>query len=85
MALTLSPILLDAGIDPRDALVLRHAYVLAHEDSGLPGIHADSTGAEILEYTRNQSANTEIPGRSASFLGRFHQGRRRSGAAMVCR
>lgn len=67
MALTLGPILLDAGIDLLDALVIRHAYVREHEDSGLPGIHADSTAAEILEYTRNQSANTrrfpEVPPR----------------------
>ena len=59
MTLTLSPILFDAGIDPLDALVFRHAYVEEHEDSGLPGIHADSTNSEILEYTRNQSANTQ--------------------------
>ena len=39
-------------------LVIRHAYVLGLEDNGLPGIHADSTDAEILEYTRSQSANT---------------------------
>lgn len=58
MALTLSPILLDAGVDLPDALVIRHAYVEEHEDSGIRGIHADSTNAEILEYTRNQSANT---------------------------
>lgn len=33
-----------------------------HPDSGLAGIHADSTDAEILEYTRNQSANaTRFP------------------------
>ena len=57
MALTLGPILLDAGIDLSDALVIRHAYVREHEDSGISGIHADSTDAEILEYTRNQSAN----------------------------
>ncbi|PPL18752.1 GIY-YIG nuclease family protein [Microterricola pindariensis] len=59
MALTTGPILLDAGIDLADALVIRHAYVRTHEDSGLPGIHADSTDAEILQYTRNQSANTQ--------------------------
>lgn len=59
MALTLGPILLDAGIDPSDALVIRHAYVREHEDSGLRGIHAHSTDAEILEYTRNQSANSQ--------------------------
>ena len=46
MTLTLSPILFDAGIDPLDALVFRHAYVEEHEDSGLPGIHADSTNSE---------------------------------------
>ena len=68
MALTLSPILLDAAIDPRDAMVFRHAYVLGHEDSGLPGIHADSTDGEILEYTRNQSANTQ---RFPAVLPRF--------------
>lgn len=59
MALTLGPILLDAGIDPSDALVIRHAYVREHEDSGLRGVHAHSTDAEILEYTRNQSANSQ--------------------------
>lgn len=59
MALTLGPILFDAGVDLVDALVIRHAYVREHEDSGLRGIHADSTDAEILEYTRNQSANTQ--------------------------
>ena len=58
MALTLGPILLDSGVDPPDALVIRHAYVREHEDSGLPGIHADSTDAEILQYTLNQSAST---------------------------
>lgn len=58
MSLTLGPLLIDAGIDPAQTLVIRHAYVREHEDSGLQGIHADSTDAEILEYTRNQSANT---------------------------
>jgi hypothetical protein len=57
MALTLAPILLDVGINLSDALVIRHAYVREHEDSGISGIHADSTDEEILEYTRNQSAN----------------------------
>jgi len=57
--LTLSPVLLDAGIYPASALVIRHAYVREHEDSGLPGIHADSTDAEIIAYTRNQSADTK--------------------------
>lgn len=57
MPLTLGPLLVDAGIDPAQALVLRHAYVREHEDSGLVGLHADSTHAEILEYTRNQSTD----------------------------
>jgi hypothetical protein len=58
--LTLGPLLLDAGIDPSAAQVIRHAYVREHVDSGLRGIHADSTDAEILEYTRTQSANTRL-------------------------
>lgn len=58
MALTLGPLLIDAGIDPSQALVIRHAYVREHEDSGLPGIHADSTDAEIIAYTENQSADS---------------------------
>lgn len=57
MSLTLGPLLIDAGIDPPQTLVIRHAYVREHTDSGLPGIHADSTDSEILEYTRTQSAN----------------------------
>ena len=58
MTLTLAPLLLDAGIDPADALVIRHAYVQTHPDSGTHGIHADSSDAEILQYTRDQSADT---------------------------
>lgn len=58
MALALGPLLLDAGIDLSDALVIRHAYVREHEDSGTSGIHADSTDEEILAYTREQSAST---------------------------
>lgn len=56
MALTLGPILRDAGIDPSNTLVMRHAYVKEHEDTGIAGIHADSTDTEILAYTLNQSA-----------------------------
>lgn len=48
MALTLGLFLLDPGIDPASALVIRHAYVREQEDSGLPGIHADSTDAKIM-------------------------------------
>lgn len=57
MALALSPILVDSGIDPSETLVIRHAYVQEPENSGAPGIHADSTHAEIFAYTRSQSAN----------------------------
>jgi hypothetical protein len=57
MALTLSPLLLDAGIDPAQALVIRHAFAQEAEESGLTGLHADSTHAEIFDYTRKQSAD----------------------------
>lgn len=50
-------ILRNANINPADVLVIRHAFVLEHEDSGVPGIHADSTREEILQYTSDQSAN----------------------------
>ena len=60
MALTLGPVLLDAGIDPADAIVIRHAYVREHSD-GYRGIHADSTDADILEYTRGYSATGPFP------------------------
>ncbi|SMQ62460.1 GIY-YIG catalytic domain-containing protein [Plantibacter sp. VKM Ac-1784] len=55
VALTLGAILRDADIGLSDALVIRHTYVREHEESGLRGIHGDSTDDEILEYTRNQS------------------------------
>lgn len=58
MALTLGPLLVHAGIDPSQALVIRHAFVQEAPDNGLTGLHADSTHAEIFEYTRNQSAET---------------------------
>lgn len=57
MTLTLAPILHSAGIEPGQALVIRHAYVREHEDSGRQGIHADSTDEEILGYTREQSTD----------------------------
>jgi hypothetical protein len=60
MTLTLGPILQSAGIDPADAQVIRHAYVKEHEDTGLQGIHADSSDAEILAYTSQQSTNPRI-------------------------
>lgn len=60
MTLTLGSVLLSAGIDPADAQAIRHAFVREHEDTGLPGIHADSTDDEILAYTSEQSAKTRI-------------------------
>lgn len=57
MGLTLGPILADAGIDLSDAVVIRHAYVPEHGDTGIAGIHAGSTDAEILAYTNNQSSS----------------------------
>lgn len=58
MTLTLGPLLVDAGIDPAQALVIRHAFVTEPEESGLTGLHADSTHAEILAYTATQSSDT---------------------------
>lgn len=60
MTLTLGPILADAGIDPAEAIVIRHAYVKEHED-GFRGINADSTDAEILDYTRGFGVNGSFP------------------------
>lgn len=54
MPLTLAPLLLDAGIDLADAIVIRHAYVALHENTGVRGIHPDSTDDEVLAYTSNQ-------------------------------
>ncbi|MBN9629937.1 MAG: GIY-YIG nuclease family protein [Actinobacteria bacterium] len=58
MPLTLAPLLMDAGIDPAQALVIRHAFVTEPEESGLTGLHADSTHAEIFAYTATQSSDT---------------------------
>lgn len=56
MTLTFASILAGAGIDPTQSLVIRHAYVREHAD-GSPGIHANSTETEIMDYTREQSSN----------------------------
>lgn len=60
MTLTLGPILHSAGVDLTSAHVIRHAFVREHEDSGLRGIHQDSTAEEILEYTRRQSSRPGV-------------------------
>ena len=56
MTLTFASVITSAGLDPAEALVIRHAYVREHED-GTVGIHGDSSDAEILAYTSVQSAN----------------------------
>lgn len=60
MTLTLDAILRSAGIDPADAQAIRHVFVREHGDTGLPGIHGDSSDDEILAYTSQQSANPRI-------------------------
>lgn len=60
MTLTFDAILRSAGIDPAEAQAIRHAFVREHEDTGLPGIHADSTDEEILAYTSEQSAKPRV-------------------------
>lgn len=56
MTLTLGTVLAAEDIDPRNAVVIRHAYVV-HAD-GTPGIHADSTEEEILRYTSAQAVGS---------------------------
>lgn len=48
--LTFASIMSSAQIEATEALVIRHAYVRQHE-VGSPGLHGDSTDAEILAYT----------------------------------
>ena len=60
MTLTLGPILPSAGIDPAQSQAIRHAFVRKHEDTGLQGIQADSTDAQILAYTSQQSATLRV-------------------------
>lgn len=61
VTLTFAAALASAGIDPADALVIRHAYVREHED-GTIGIHGDSSETEILAYTES-SRLTHAPSR----------------------
>ncbi len=60
MTLTLGAILLSAGIEPAEVQAIRHAFVREHEDTGMPGIHPDSSDEEILAYTSQQSARPRI-------------------------
>src|SRR3546814_852732 len=72
MTLTFAQIMASGGIDPTGALVIRHAYVREHED-GSVGIHGDSSDAEIMAYTRVQSANTRtFPDRKSTRLNSSH-------------
>ncbi len=57
---TLGSVLRSSGIDPAAAQAIRHAFVWEHEDTGLLGIHANSTDEEILAYTSRQSAKPRI-------------------------
>lgn len=59
MTLAFGAVLRSASIGYDDALVIRHAYV-RDNDSDVPGIHAASTDAEILQYTSHQSAKPRI-------------------------
>ncbi len=59
MTLTFASIIASAGLDPAEAMVIRHAYVREHED-GTVGLHDDSSDEEILAYTSVQVANPRI-------------------------
>lgn len=58
MSLTLAPLLIDAGIDPTQAIAIRHAFVTGPKESGLQDLRADSADAEILFYTTTESSDT---------------------------
>lgn len=60
MTLTLDAFLRSAGINPAETQAIRHAFVHEHEDSGTPGINANSTDEEILAYACQQSAKPRI-------------------------
>lgn len=54
MTLTLATLLHATGIDSAEAIVIRHAYVPLHANTGFRGIHPNSTDDEIHAYTLNQ-------------------------------
>jgi len=64
MTLTFASILASAGIDPAEALVIRHVYDANHKDD-TPPIYAYSTYEEVLAYTgvRDISAFPPAPPR----------------------
>jgi hypothetical protein len=57
MTLTFAAVLASSGIDPAEALVIRHTYVRAHE-VGTVGIHGDSSDDEIMTYTSTQDTDS---------------------------
>lgn len=60
MTLSLETILRNAGIDPAEAIAIRHAFVPYHEDTGEAGIHANSTNQEIMTYSSQQDSNPRL-------------------------
>ena len=60
MTLIFDAILRSAGLEPVGTQAIRHAFVREHEDTGLPGINADSTVEEILAYTSEQSVDPRV-------------------------
>jgi hypothetical protein len=56
---TLGDALAKAGLPLAETMVIRHAYVKMHKD-GFPGINADSTFDQVLNYTSTQSRDTKV-------------------------
>lgn len=84
MTLAFASILSSTGINPAETLSIRHAYVPMHADR-TPGIHADSSDTELLNYTRVHSVKAprtvchEVVGRErAARVGKTHAPRRSS-------
>lgn len=57
MTLLLKPILQAAGINPEDALAMRHVFISIHEDTNSNGITRESKDEEILAYTASRSSD----------------------------
>ena len=84
MVLTLGPLLIDAGIDPARALVIRHAFAQESEESGLTGASCrlDPHG-DLRVHAPTVRQHQELPGRASTSMGGLHQGGRRPGATVV--
>jgi len=59
-SLTVESVLARTGLNLADVLVIRHAFVPVHEDTGESGVHANSTDEEILLYTSRQKADSQF-------------------------